>query len=250
MPDTILITAAVKDEISGLAALLQNPQEKEYGGRLVRSGKIGDLPVAVVVSGPGTANTVQALSACLEHIHPWLLIQTGCAGAFSPSGLTIGDIGVADEEIDAHTGLEAEEDDSPPAPLPFPILTGANFRITNRYPFDRRLAQSAATVLGAFMEERSVRVVRGPFLSVATVTTSDRRAARLHGHYHAVMESMEGAAAAHVALHYEVPFLEIRAASNRVGQRDLSDWNLPLAFRRCCDAVSCILENYRDLETG
>ncbi len=54
------------------------------------------------------------------------------------------------------------------------------------------------------------------------------------------MEAMEGAAALHVATLYHVPIIEIRAASNFVGERDKDKWDFPLAcdrVRQICDVV-------------
>ena len=53
---------------------------------------------------------------------------------------------------------------------------------------------------------------------------------------------MEGAAAAHVALHYGIPFLEIRGASNLVGPRNRNAWNLPLAFENSCTCLMAVLQ--------
>jgi futalosine hydrolase len=53
---------------------------------------------------------------------------------------------------------------------------------------------------------------------------------------------MEGAGACHVALHYGMAFLEIRAASTRAGKRDRSAWDLPLAFERCNRAVHMLIQ--------
>jgi futalosine hydrolase len=61
------------------------------------------------------------------------------------------------------------------------------------------------------------------------------------------MEAMEGAGAAHVAAHYGLPFLEVRAASNLVGRRDRASWDLDLAFRRATWAVMTILKHFRGL---
>jgi len=55
---------------------------------------------------------------------------------------------------------------------------------------------------------------------------------------------MEGSGAAHLSIHYDIPFLEIRAASNMVGKRDRSGWDLPLACRRSNEAVIIFLESY------
>ena len=51
------------------------------------------------------------------------------------------------------------------------------------------------------------------------------------------MEGMEGAGAAYLAIHYDIPFLEIRSASNFVGKREKESWNVPLAFERGAMAV-------------
>ena len=67
----------------------------------------------------------------------------------------------------------------------------------------------------------------------------DTLAARFGG----ICENMEGAAAAHVAEANGIPFVEIRGISNRVVDRDLSQWNLPLAIQRCQRAVEQIVKS-------
>jgi futalosine hydrolase len=56
------------------------------------------------------------------------------------------------------------------------------------------------------------------------------------------MESMEGAAAAHVAALYQVPMVEIRAASNRVGDRDKTRWDIPAAVQTVADICDTLLD--------
>ena len=48
---------------------------------------------------------------------------------------------------------------------------------------------------------------------------------------------MEGSAAAHIAIFYNIPFIEIRSASNFAGKRDLDSWDLNLAFKNASTAV-------------
>ena len=45
------------------------------------------------------------------------------------------------------------------------------------------------------------------------------------------VETMEGAAFFEVCLRHGVPFAEIRAVSNRVGERNHAHWDIPLALR-------------------
>ncbi len=53
---------------------------------------------------------------------------------------------------------------------------------------------------------------------------------------------MEGAAAAHVAALYQVPMVEIRAASNRVGDRDKARWDIPAAVRTVAEICDVLIE--------
>lgn len=51
------------------------------------------------------------------------------------------------------------------------------------------------------------------------------------------IETMEGAAFFETCLAAGVPFAEIRAVSNRVGEEDRSLWNIPLALRNLEEAL-------------
>jgi futalosine hydrolase len=215
------------------------------GGRTLFTGTIGNHPVALLITGPGMVNAAQALTAVLEKQSPLpvLVIQCGCAGAFRQSGLTVGDIAVASQVIDAESGIEAPDNEKKVTdPLPFAVLIRDFVEIKHVYPVDRAFAQSAFSILKHFHTDSAVQVQSGPIISVSTITASDRRAHRLYTQFQACMEAMEGAAAAHVALHYRLPFIEIRAASNHVGPRDRNAWNLTLAFERCAEAVATFIQ--------
>lgn len=51
------------------------------------------------------------------------------------------------------------------------------------------------------------------------------------------VESMEGAAFFETCLRHGVPFAELRAVSNEVGERDHSHWDIPLALKRLQSAL-------------
>lgn len=237
MESHIIIVAAVYEEVALLVDRLKRPVMLNVGGRKIFSGHLERKPVNILISGPGLVNTVQALSAAIENSRPSLIIQTGCAGAFNKSGLQIGDIGIATEEIDIHLGIEPETEDQPLNELPFPLIKKDNIGIKNRYPFDQKLVDSAFTSVKEAFECSDIRVIKGPFVTVSTITATDKKARKLYEQFSACMEAMEGSGAAHLSIHYGIPFLEIRSASNLAGKRDLSSWNLPLAFERGALAV-------------
>ena len=237
MNSYILIAAAVASELSTLVSMTKMPVSSIIGGRKVFSGKINGNCVKLLITGPGIANTVQALTAAIENSLPSLIIQTGCAGAFKESGVHIGDIGIATKEIDAYVGIESETGGFPLRALPFWVITQEHRKIKNSYPVNPTLVDLAFNILKETCACKSIGLKKGPFVTVPTITATCKTAESLFSQYKAVMENMEGAGSAHVSMHYHIPFLEIRSASNMVGKRDTSLWNLPLAFERVSEAV-------------
>jgi len=243
MNSDIIVSAAVEEELAIFVDSIESPVFSSVGGRRVANGYIEEKPVRVIITGPGSVNTVQSLSAAIETERPSLIIQTGCAGVFRETGLNIGDIGIATEEIDIQLGIETEDSRQPLNELPFSTIKSDKVDIKNRYPLDVVLVNRALETLKSVFEEKSVQVVTGPFITVSTITATDNRAKDIYRHYSPCMEGMEGAGAAHLAIHYDIPFLEIRSASNFVGKRDRDSWNMPLAFERGALAALHIIRN-------
>ncbi|MBU4344067.1 MAG: futalosine hydrolase [Desulfobacteraceae bacterium] len=243
MHNHIIITAAVYEELSALINRVEKPVVSKVGGREIVSGHIVGKPVKVLVTGPGLVNAVQALTAAIEDSRPSLIIQTGCAGAFKESGLKIGDIGIATEEIDVKLGIEPENADGPLNELPFSLLDNHVPDIKNRYRLDNELADLAFKAIKKGNADKNIGLIKGPFITVSTITATDMRAEKLYKQFKPCMEGMEGSGAAHLAIHYNIPFLEIRSASNMVGKRDPGAWNLALAFERGAMAVFAFIHS-------
>ena len=238
-----MIAGAISNELSLFFKNVEMPIISSVGGRKIISGNIGGKFVKILLTGPGLVNTVQALSAAIENSRPSLIIQTGTAGAFKTSGLQIGDVGIATEEIDIHLGIEPEHEDLPLIELPFPLIKHSHLIIKNRYPFKQEMVNQAyKLVLGAFAG-KSVNCFKGRFVTVATITATDKRAKRLYRQFQPCMENMEGSGAAHLSIHYKIPFLEIRSASNFAGKRDRDSWNFTLAVERASEAVMAFIRN-------
>jgi futalosine hydrolase len=234
---SILVTASVPEEAEGIKEHLAGMRKYEVGGKPVFEGRIGEALVRLSVTGPGLVNTAQGLTAAIETLRPDMIIMTGCAGGFARAGMKVGDIGVASEENDAHLGIEAGEEGGLPMPLPFDLEVIDGRPVGPRIAMDSRMSREAAAVLKGAFGEQTVNIVRGPFVTVATITATDLGAHRLYERFHPCMENMEGIAGAHVAMHYGIPFVELRCTSNLVGKRNRSAWNLPLACRRSAEAA-------------
>lgn len=243
----ILISAAVKDELQLLASKTLNLKPYSINNIEVFTGIINNKNIVFVITGPGVINTAYALTLVLEKTQPKLIIQTGCAGAFEDSGIKTGDIGVASCEIDVHTGIEPSEGEVyVPTALPFPLFTKNNTEYTNRFSTDEEFSDKVFLTLSK-NNKQSFKIVKAPFITVSTITATDKRKETLYRAYKPCMESMEGASAAHISILYDIPFIEIRSASNLVGTRDKNKWDLPLAFKNCNLAVLDILNNMDDL---
>jgi len=168
-------------------------------------------------------------------------MNTGCAGVFKKTGLRIGDIAVATREIDIQMGIEPGDSQAPTQTLPFPILIKDGVEIKKHYLLKKELTNNTFTILTRLFANTDVNIAKGPFVTVSTITSTNKRAANIFSHYQPCMEAMEGAGAAHLACLYDIPLIEVRSASNFVGKRDKDQWNLPLAFQRSATAVKeCI----------
>jgi len=242
--DYILVLAAVASEIQGVLDRIAHPSARMIGGRSVRCGRMCGMPLRMVVTGPGVVNTVQAITACVENARPLLMLQAGCGGGFRQLGMANGDIAVATAEVDVHLGIETGKHNAPLLELPFPVLESEGKALKQNYPLDLNLVETAFLRLKAVFGPKGIGVFKGPFITGSTVTGSEERAALLFKSFSPCMESMEGAGVAFLSHYYQLPFLEIRCASNMVGKRDLSQWDLPLACRRAGQAVADIIEYF------
>lgn len=78
----------------------------------------------------------------------------------------------------------------------------------------------------------AVEGVRGEILTLASITGSDGLAANLaHRYPDAIGEAMEGFGVATAAQQAGLPFAELRAVSNYIGDRDVENWEWTAALK-------------------
>jgi len=239
----ILILSATEEEVSVLLTRVENPISSAIGFRKSITGNIQNIDIKVLITGPGLVNTSQALTAAVDRNRPLLVIQTGCCGAFKESGLIIGDIAFATEEIDVHLGIEPSIANGMPDSLPFTLFRAETSEYKNRYPVNSEWIIKVEQALYPQLKDSDIKFVKGPFVTVSTITASYKRASFLYMHYNAIAEQMEGSAAAHICLLYSIPFIEIRGVSNMAGKRERRYWNLPLACKNCNEAILKFIQN-------
>lgn len=100
----------------------------------------------------------------------------------------------------------------------------------------------------SWMRELSVRgpwpVVEGA--TVSSCSGSDVLALRRVERTQAQVESMEGAALAHVCRRVGLPWVQLRSISNRCGRREDARWDLPRAIDALRGGMNALLQREQD----
>lgn len=188
------------------------------------------LPASVqpVITGVGLVSTAYHLQKAITAYIPDLVLQAGIAGCFDPTR-PLGSVVVVSEEVIADLGVEENGR--------FKDLTGLGLLDPDEFPYTAGLLPNphvdGLNVLG-LPKVRSA--------SVSEITTRPERIRWYGEHYAPVVESMEGAALHYVCLQEKVPFLQVRALSNYIGERDKSRWQMGLSLDRLQEAITNIVD--------
>ncbi len=203
----------------------------------------GDKSLTLVATGLGKANAAAALAAVVASLDtsggtsrdasrgaspdkPPSVLQFGVAGAYPGCDLPLGAVAVASSERDLDLGVGEDRTRLGLDAIGFELLPGTG--VHNLIALGGDSARAIAAGLGA------------PLLDFATsdgVTATAAAAAATAARHGVALESMEGFAAAQVALALGLPFVELRAVSNRVGDRDKRNWKLAEAARAAAAAA-------------
>jgi futalosine hydrolase len=230
MKTDLLILCATLPEVNSFLSVFPPDSKRMFkGGAFLFSGKKGDQSYDLLISGPGVFNTAYALTVYLEHLSCSMILQTGIAGVFKQSGLCVGDMAVASGEQYIHTGVRTDLIMN--KPLPFDLIDSVVSTREGRYVFDPETVNRFYDHLHSYFADGHTQVAKGAFITVSAISGSQEVASQLYSAFSPVMENMEGAAAAHIAALYKIPLIEIRAASNFVGERDKTKWDIDKAVK-------------------
>lgn len=236
-------------------------RRRRYGTDLV-TGQFGEVSVVVCVGGMGKVAAGAAAQMLICEYHPDALIFSGIAGSLNPL-LEVGDIVVGGSLVYLETNndiiaecdpfLHTYASDGRLSALACQVLDEQGYR---RAP---SLAQMDDTAAAATADDAADNTATdngaGRRYTLGTIATSDQfntdpdvleRTRRV---WHGDCEEMEGAAAAHVCAKNRVPFLAVRAMSNRCGEayEDLNrhQSDMTLAAQNAGAAVRAVLAALR-----
>lgn len=176
----------------------------------------------------------------LRDVSPCLAIQVGCAGAFPAAALEVGDVVVSDLELLGDEGVESPGGFLDLSHLGFPVAHQGKAPIFNEIPVARPRFEDWSEILRRVGGRFTIRCGRTVTLSTASGT--DRRAREVAIRWDPLAESMEGAAAALVALRQGCRFMEVRGVSNQAGDRKRDGWDVETASDHAAEVVLHILD--------
>jgi len=224
----IIVTAATHLELSLLINTLEAADRMFIGRREVFHGMIAGRHTLLAMTGIGKVNAASTATTLLEHFEPEILINTGCAGAYEGSGLSVGDLAIATAEVFGDEGVMTPDGWRPLELIGIPALSRNGEIYFNRFPLTRWAIDKVMYIA----ETEGISLHRGEFVTVSTTSGTAKRGEELFQRYGCICENMEGAAAAQVAALFGVDCLEIRGISNLVEDRDLARWDIPTAVER------------------
>lgn len=234
-PPPVLVVAATPFELAPLVARLGGAAAFDTGWTEAVRGRLAGLAVVAQALGVGKARTAAGLAWAVRAHRPAAILQIGVGGAYLGSFLSVGLAMLADADLELDLGVAGDEGWADFEALRVPLLPsrpGERPIADRAVPTDPRWTGLLAAASG---------LPRGRFATLDAVTADVERGAAMQRRFDVAIESMEGAAAAAVAARLGVPFAELRAVSNLVGERDRTRWDLRGAVRTANDAAAAAL---------
>ena len=242
----IALIAAVPLETALLRRTMSPCEVRSCGRFDLYRGTLGGQAVVLLHSGVGKANAAAATAILLETLHPEMVINFGCGGAFPGCGLDIGDLALASEERYGDEGVTTPNGFLDMQDLNLPLVQRNGQIHFNRYPVTSELLERARSIFAGTLSGNAPRFAVGTFVTVSTGSGTDLAAATLHQRTNGICENMEGGAIAQLCYRYNVPFMALRGISNFTENRDPARWDLAGGAKTAQQAVQILLERWRD----
>lgn len=172
--------------------------------------------IEVLITGAGIPNTILELTNHLNHHKYDLIINIGICGSFK-NKYDIGDVVEIIKDEFAEIGYQDGD---------------KFFSLNKKFGINTIFNTSSLTNFPK-VNAITLNTVHGNISSIERVINQ----------LNPDVESMEGAACFMVCQYFNVPCVQIRAISNKVEERDVSKWNIPLAINNLNVALEKIIKD-------
>lgn len=179
-------------------------------------------------SGVGMLASAVSLTRVVQEEKPDLLIQLGIAGTFDEK-LALGKVVCIRDESLGDLGVQ--EDGK------WKDIFDLKLEKSSYPPFERRKLPNQW-----LSEYNLLKLPEVSAVTINEITTSEDRKQQILRKYEAVTESMEGAALHYVCRNFNIPFIQMRAISNYIGERDKTKWEIKASIENINQALIKYLE--------
>jgi adenosylhomocysteine nucleosidase len=210
------ILCALSEELTLLAAVLEDERAADTLGLRAWQGRLDGHPVVLAEAGVGKVNAAASATILCDRYGCRALVLSGVAGGISER-LGIGDIVIADRVIDVDYGRVHDSGRVvyQPGSWPLPEVTPEP-----GYELPAGLRERLETAL----EDVPERVELGTIVTADTFLASPRIRDGLAASWSALAVEMEGSAVCGVAARFGVPWLIVRALSDRADEDSSVDF--------------------------
>lgn len=181
-----------------------------------RQNSVDNNQYDILITGVGSLISTYYLTRYLTTQRPDYCIQAGIGGSFTEA-FPLGRLVLIKEEIMGDLGASDEEG--------FNDIFDLGL-MADHMPFTEKRLVNPYISNWAWLQ---LSVASG--ITVNEITTQPLRIKQLHHKYNCQIETMEGAAFHYVCLQHNISFIQCRAVSNFVGERNKSKWKLNEAIR-------------------
>jgi futalosine hydrolase len=188
---------------------------------------IGKNRFTVLIAGIGSMSTTYWLTKAIGNKRPHMIIQAGIGGSFSEN-YPPGSVVLINEEVTGDLGVEENNEFKDVFDMGLPQITGP---YTGKSLVNNNLE---------LLQQQNLPLVRS--VTINEISTRQQRIQQLQQKYQPVVESMEGAAFHYVAITEKIPYLQLRAISNFIGERDKSKWKMK-------EAIEALNEKLKEMIT-
>ena len=197
----ILLVAATENEIKTTSNWLSSTK-----------GSVNGHEVEILITGVGSAATSYALTRQLLWRSPEMVIQAGIGGSFN-TAYPPETVAFINEEVFADLGTFQSGG--------FDDIFDLGLAGENDHPFTGRMLLNPQ--LDPWIKY-GLPFVRGA--TINCISSTNEQIDAIKNKYNPVIESMEGAALHYACLMEHIPFIQLRAVSNFVGERDKTKWKM------------------------
>ncbi len=171
--------------------------------------------IDVLLTGVGMPIALYHLQKKITENRYNLVIQVGLAGAFTTK-FELGETVFVNQDTFGDLGIEEKERFTP--------IFETDLFNKNEFPFENGWLVNKNKIL----QQSTLEVVKA--VTINKVTDKGSIKQQLIDSFNPDIETMEGAALHYVCLHQNIPFIQLRAISNYVGERDKTKWKIDLAI--------------------